>query len=206
MRLKEKWDPSIDEDRPPPEVKPVGIPGAASPLQMTPDHLKPKLYPKTQSPSPLRGKTIPVNKRIGELDMGDELSGFGLQGVKVTEDELRDLIADLGLDGDEAGDLAAGLTDMTTPVQGLKLSDKASSVQGLGKKKKEEAAKAVERTTNEVSSSKDAEPTRKAAKASKGEPSGKDEVAKETAASQEDTSKATVPKVEDKLDSTAAKP
>lgn len=120
LRLKEEWNPSIDEDRPPPEVKPVGIPGASSPLQMTPDHLKSKMFPKSPAPSPLKGKSIPVNKRVGELDMGDELGGYGLQGVKVTEDELRDLIAELGLDGDEAGDLASGLKDITTPpVKGL---------------------------------------------------------------------------------------
>ena len=50
----------------------------------------------------MKGKVLPVNKRVGEFDVGDELSGYGLQGVKVTEDELRDLVAELGLDGDEA--------------------------------------------------------------------------------------------------------
>jgi hypothetical protein len=33
----------------------------------------------------------------------------------VTEDELRDLVAELGLEGDEAGDLVKGLNDTTTP-------------------------------------------------------------------------------------------
>ncbi|KAH9486604.1 hypothetical protein JR316_0000669 [Psilocybe cubensis] len=191
LRLKENWDPAIDEDRPPPEVKPVGVPGAASPMQMTPDHLKPKFYPKTQAPSPLKGKSIPVNKRVGELDMGDELSGFGLQGVKVTEDELRDLIADLGLDGDEAGDLAAGLSEMTTPVQGLKLGGKTSSVQELDKKKKEEAAKAV--TAEDASFSKNTE-------------SAKINEASEDTANQEAASKPTAREVEEKLDIVDAKP
>ncbi|KAF8973867.1 hypothetical protein BDZ97DRAFT_1900627 [Flammula alnicola] len=115
LRLNEQWDPAFDEDRPPPPVKPVGIPGASSPLQMTPDHLKSKMFPKSSSPSPLKGKNTPVNKKTGELDLGDELSGYGLQGVKVTQDELADLIAELGLDGDDAGDLVKGLSELTTP-------------------------------------------------------------------------------------------
>jgi SH3 domain-binding glutamic acid-rich protein len=118
LRLKDKWDPTIDEDRPAPVAKPVGVPGASSPLQMTPDRLKSKIMAKPP-PSPLKGKVLPVNKRVGEFDVGDELSGFGLQGVKVTEDELRDLVAELGLDGDEAGDLVKGLSDAagTPPKQ-----------------------------------------------------------------------------------------
>ncbi|KDR85346.1 hypothetical protein GALMADRAFT_234168 [Galerina marginata CBS 339.88] len=116
LRLKESWDPAIDEDRPPPPVKPVGIPGASSPLQMTPEHLRSKMFAPTSSPSPLKGKIVPVNRRTNELDMGDELSGYGLQGVKVTQDELLDLIAELGLGGDEAGALAKGLSGATKPL------------------------------------------------------------------------------------------
>jgi len=114
LRLKEKWNPDIDEDRPAPVAKPVGVPGASSPLQMTPDRLKSKIMAQAPA-SPLKGKVLPVNKRVGEFDVGDELSGYGLQGVKVTEDELRYLVAELGLDGDDAGDLVKGLTDATTP-------------------------------------------------------------------------------------------
>jgi hypothetical protein len=110
LRLKDKWDPAIDEDRPAPVAKPIGVPGASSPLQMTPDRLKSKIMAKPP-PSPLQGKALPVNKRVGEFDVGDELSGYGLQGVKVTDDELRDLVAELGLNGDEAGDLVKGLSD-----------------------------------------------------------------------------------------------
>ena len=85
---------------------------------MTPDRLKSQIMAKPP-PSPLKGKVLPVNKRVGEFDVGDELSGYGLQGVKVTEDELRDLVAELGLDGDEAGDLVKGLSDAagTPPKQ-----------------------------------------------------------------------------------------
>jgi len=100
LRIKDKWDPDIDEG-PTLAVKPVGVPGASSPLQMTPDRLKSKIMAQPPA-SPLKGKVLPVNKRVGEFDVGDELSGYGLQGVKVTEDELRDLVAELGLDGDEA--------------------------------------------------------------------------------------------------------
>ena len=81
---------------------------------MTPDRLKSKILAKPP-PSPLKGKALPVNKRVGEIDVGEELSGYGLQGVKVTDEELRDLVAELGLNGDEAGDLVKGLSDATTP-------------------------------------------------------------------------------------------
>jgi len=40
-----------------------------------------------------------------------------LQGVKVTDDELRDLVAELGLDGDEAGDLVKGLSSSDPPEE-----------------------------------------------------------------------------------------
>jgi len=82
---------------------------------MTPDRLKSKMFPSSSSPSPLKPKSVPVNKRTDEIDLGEELSGYGLQGVKVTEDELRDLMAELGLEGDEAGDLVKGLSGITTP-------------------------------------------------------------------------------------------
>jgi hypothetical protein len=77
---------------------------------MTPERLRTKIL--SSSPSPLRGKgnTVPVNKREGAFDVSTELSGFGLQGVMATEDELADLVAELGLDGDEAGDLVKGLS------------------------------------------------------------------------------------------------
>jgi len=39
-----------------------------------------------------------------EFDIGDELSGYGLQGVRVTDDDLEKLVKDLGLNGDEAGE------------------------------------------------------------------------------------------------------
>ena len=111
LRLNESYDVAVDEDRPAPVVQPIGVPGAVMPLQMTPERLRTKLL--SSSPSPLKGKgtSIPVNKREGEFDISTELSGFGLQGVMVTGDELADLVAELGLDGDDAGDLVKGLSN-----------------------------------------------------------------------------------------------
>ncbi|KII93790.1 hypothetical protein PLICRDRAFT_36022 [Plicaturopsis crispa FD-325 SS-3] len=107
LRLNESYDPSVEEDRPLLPTQAIGVPGAASPAQMTPEHHKPARF--DSSPS---GK--PVNKREGEFDISTELSGFGLQGVKVTEDDLADLVKELGLQGDEAGDLVKGLSGGTT--------------------------------------------------------------------------------------------
>lgn len=129
LRLNETWNTDIDEERPAPPAKPIGVPGAVSPLQMTPDHLKTKIL--AQNSSPLRGKgaAVPVNKREGEFDVSTELSGHGLQGVKVTEDELRGLIEELGLGGDDAGDLLKGLSssspekDDTKSEAGTKASE-----------------------------------------------------------------------------------
>lgn len=123
LKLKESWNPDVDEHIAPP-VTPIGVPGAAMPLEMTPERLrdKVKVHPTA---SPLNGKKpVPVNKREGEVDLGDELAGFGLQGLKATDDELRDLLADLGLDGDDAGDLLKGLGGDSAP------NDKAAVEEG----------------------------------------------------------------------------
>ncbi|KIJ21887.1 hypothetical protein PAXINDRAFT_6017 [Paxillus involutus ATCC 200175] len=104
LRLKETWNADVDEDRPAPAVKPVGVPGAVPVSQMTPEHHKPKYFPKNPD-APLK----PVNKREGDFDISTELEGFGLQGVRVTDDDLWQLVADLGLDGDEAADMVNSL-------------------------------------------------------------------------------------------------
>jgi len=92
------------------------------PLEMTPEHLRTKIVES----SPLKGKGgVPVNKRTDMFDVSTELSGFGLQGVQVTEDELRDLVAELGLDGDEAGDLVKGLSS-APPAPEKKMSEPVS--------------------------------------------------------------------------------
>lgn len=107
LRRNEPWNE--DEDAPVPEQKPIGVPGAVTPLAMTPERIRNKIIASQQHPSPL-GKVVAVNKRAGDIDVGEELSGYGLQGLKVSEDELADLIAELGLEGDEAGDLVKGLS------------------------------------------------------------------------------------------------
>ncbi|PFH54801.1 hypothetical protein AMATHDRAFT_334 [Amanita thiersii Skay4041] len=112
LRLNESWDPGRDEDRTAPVAKPVGVPGVVMPLQMTPEHLKTKiLAQKKSSPSATKDENlIPSNKRQGEFDVGTELVGYGLQGVNVTARDLEDLVKELGLCGDDAGDLVKGLT------------------------------------------------------------------------------------------------
>ncbi|KAF9056519.1 hypothetical protein BJ165DRAFT_1399161 [Panaeolus papilionaceus] len=122
LRLNESWDPLIDEDRPMPAAKPVGIPGAYTPMEMTPEHLKAKVLAGTPSPSPLTKKTIPINKRTDLVNVGEDLSEFGLSGVQATMDELKDLLSELGLEGDAAGDLAQGLSG--GPVKPLKFGKK----------------------------------------------------------------------------------
>lgn len=112
--MKESWDPDIDGEGTTLTATPIGVPGAQTPLEMTPEHIRKQII--AQQTSPLRGKGgIPVNKRTDQFDAGTEFSGFGLQGVQVSEAELADLVAELGLEGDEAGDLLKGLSSATTP-------------------------------------------------------------------------------------------
>jgi SH3 domain-binding glutamic acid-rich protein len=106
LRLKEEW--RDDEERPQLPQKAIGVPGAVAPLQMTPDHLKKKILARPPE-SPLKEKSKPVNKEQGTFDISTELQGYGLQGVHVTEDELAKLVAELGLNGEEAGTLVQEL-------------------------------------------------------------------------------------------------
>ncbi|KDQ16776.1 hypothetical protein BOTBODRAFT_129713 [Botryobasidium botryosum FD-172 SS1] len=96
LRLKEEYDPVMDGRLPSLPVQQVGVPGAHSPAQIT--NQKPSFSATT---SPLKQK--------GEVDIGERLGGFGLEGVTVTEEELADLVHSLGLDGEEADDLVKGL-------------------------------------------------------------------------------------------------
>ncbi|CAA7258619.1 unnamed protein product [Cyclocybe aegerita] len=59
LRLNDEWDPKIDEDRPMPEAKPVGVPGAMTPLEVTPEHIKKKILAQSPSPSPLKKQILP---------------------------------------------------------------------------------------------------------------------------------------------------
>ncbi|KAJ7783627.1 hypothetical protein DFH07DRAFT_908417 [Mycena maculata] len=121
LRLKESWDADIDADTAALPAAPIGVPGAMLPLQMTPEHLRTKIVAQKKAPP----TGIPVNKRTDAFDVSTELSGFGLQGVQVTEDELRDLVAELGLDGDEAGDLVKGLSKVKPAEEAPKDADPA---------------------------------------------------------------------------------
>ena len=73
--------------------------------------------------SPAEGKESLRKRREAEFDVGEELSGYGLQGVKVTDDDLLALVEELGLGGEDAGDLVKGLSDLTA-------ADKADRVKG----------------------------------------------------------------------------
>jgi len=114
-------------------AKPIGVPGASSPSQMAkPAHRA--LFnasPGAGASSPLQrgaasssssssaAASSPASKASlrkrteSEFDVGDDLSGYGLQGVKVTEDDLLALVEELGLGGEEAGELVKGLSDFT---------------------------------------------------------------------------------------------
>lgn len=105
LRLKESWNEE-DDYSPSLEVKPVGVPGASSPSQMT-NH-RPSF---AAVPAPLKDRS----KAGDELDAGDLLEDNSLVGVSVTDDELADLVKELGLEGDEAGDLVKGLSSTREP-------------------------------------------------------------------------------------------
>ncbi|KAF9029282.1 hypothetical protein BDZ89DRAFT_1250330 [Hymenopellis radicata] len=92
-----------------PPVQPIGVPGAAMPLDMTPERLRDKVKVQPTSSTLADKSPYPSISEKVNLISEDELSGFGLQGLKITGDELRDLIAELGMDGDDAGDLLKGL-------------------------------------------------------------------------------------------------
>ncbi|KAG5340624.1 hypothetical protein C0989_001066, partial [Termitomyces sp. Mn162] len=126
LRLNETWHE--DEDQPVIPAQPIGVPGAVLPLQMTPEHLRRKILAQPPPDSPLKGKkTIPDSKRHGKFDISTELEGYGLQGVNVTEEELKNLVAELGLDGDEAGDLAKELSGPpSNPPSQIKAETEAS--------------------------------------------------------------------------------
>ncbi|KAI9460997.1 hypothetical protein BJY52DRAFT_1261667 [Lactarius psammicola] len=124
LRLKETWNESIEETRPTLPAQPIGVPGASSPSQMAkPAHKALFDLSPASKTSPLRGTgtgtrtTGPTalkeslrKRNESEFDVGDELSGYGLQGLKVTDDDLVALVEELGLGGEEAGALVKGLS------------------------------------------------------------------------------------------------
>ncbi|KZT30700.1 hypothetical protein NEOLEDRAFT_28886 [Neolentinus lepideus HHB14362 ss-1] len=147
LRLNESWDEEIDEDRPAPTVKPIGVPGALTPLSSLPlGHRSPSPSP---APSPLKSKDRkPVNKEK-QIDVGEELAGFGLQGVKVTEDDLRELMEELGLEGEDAEDLVKGLSGSSDDMSGKSdaKESKGESSKQETTAKKQESSKTEQATT-----------------------------------------------------------
>lgn len=100
LRRREEWKPFEDE-KTLLRAEPIGVPGAYSPLQMYPKHAP----SRSPSPSPLAVK----EKEKKEVVAGVELAEFGLQDVSVSMDELKALVEELGLGGEEANDLVKGL-------------------------------------------------------------------------------------------------
>ena len=123
LRLKETWNESIEETRPILPTQPIGVPGASSPSQMAkPAHKALFDASPASKASPLRdaGTSGPATSKESlrkrnesEFDAGDELAGYGLQGVKVTEDDLIALVEELGLGGEDAGALVKGMSTST---------------------------------------------------------------------------------------------
>lgn len=100
FRLKEAWGEEDEALAPTPAPqKPIGVPGVATPLQVTGQ--KPSYSPSPSKPH----KRTPGAKSI---DIGTEI-GFGLEGLKVSEEEMLELVESLGLGGDDADDLVKGL-------------------------------------------------------------------------------------------------
>jgi hypothetical protein len=99
-------------------------PGPAS----SPSPLQRGLGAVSASASPESKESL-RKRNDAEFDVSEELSGYGLQGVKVTDDELLALVEELGLGGDEAGDLVKGLSDFTDTV-----TNKADEGGGRGDK------------------------------------------------------------------------
>ena len=146
LRLKDTWDETIEETRPTLPAKPIGVPGASSPSQMakpahralfnaspgggpssplrgaTSSSTTPSAAP---SPSPAKTKESLRKRRDAEFDVSEELTGYGLQGVKVTDDDLLALVEELGLGGEEAGDLVKGLSDHTEKADKVKEGEAA---------------------------------------------------------------------------------
>jgi len=73
---------------------------------MRPDH-KPSFAPSPLGRRVVSNKHHPDDPR--ELDAGDELGDSSLTGIKVTEDDLMQLMNDLGLGGADADELVKGL-------------------------------------------------------------------------------------------------
>lgn len=136
LRMKEEYDPAIDG-----KVlasQPVGVPGAALPMEMQ-GH-KPSFAPT--GPTPMKNAEDLV-------DAGDVLPGYGFQGLKITMDELTDLAKDLGLN-DKKGARSSKETGSSEagPSQPLPAQDTASPSTSKVEKVEDKASdSAVEETS-----------------------------------------------------------
>ncbi|GJJ09541.1 hypothetical protein Clacol_003764 [Clathrus columnatus] len=118
LRRNEDWnekfaDPAIQL----PEV-PIGVPGAYMPSEMTPK--------KTPVPTPLPSQSGDGSDSRKDIDLGDQLSVHDLKGIKASEEELADLVKELGLGGEDANDLIKGLTQTQAPTENTKSEVKTS--------------------------------------------------------------------------------
>jgi len=131
-RRNEDYIPFADEPPVLPQ-QPIGVPGAYSPLQMFPKHAP----SRSPSPSPQAVR----EKEKGEINAGDELAEFGLANVSVSMDELQALVEELGLGGDDAKDLVAGLAGPSEPERKIA---KAATKVAKGDEKDNHKTKAAE--------------------------------------------------------------
>ena len=132
LRRNEEWDEELFGPAKKLEVKPVGVPGAYSPLQMNPSH-KPTISPH---PTPTKPKD---GTRGKEIDVGEELGEYGLEGVTVDEQDLMDLVSELiGEEG--AGDL----------VKGFKVPEKKVKEEAEKKVKEEDEKKGQDAVVQEL--------------------------------------------------------
>lgn len=116
FRLNESWGEEDEAITPAPSPqKPIAVPGVATPSQITGQ--RPSFAP---SPSKPLKKSAP---RAKSIDVGTEL-GFGLEGVKLSEEEMLELVESLGLGGDDAGELVKGLGLPSTKAPSKSASDK----------------------------------------------------------------------------------
>lgn len=100
LRRKENWVEEFANPAVHLPAVPIGVPGVYLPSEMMGKR------PSTSSTVSPQAK----KKSEEETDAGDELSSFGLQDVKVSEQELLDLVKELGLKGDDANTLTKSLT------------------------------------------------------------------------------------------------
>lgn len=145
--MKEDYDPDLDGKVL--AAQPIGVPGAALPLQMQ-GH-KPSFAPTGPTPMKKSGEAGTGDELV---DAGDALPGYGFQGLKITMNELTDLAKELGLNDKEksdpgkgAGSLKAGDSEsnippapsrdsVTAPTESLEQAeDSASASMGVNEEK-----------------------------------------------------------------------